>query len=80
MARRMTHDEIVFDSRTCGSRAATRVRVNAPQGSGLNGQTGIVARQAPAGADWGTTLMVRLDQRFGGLELPFGRGELEVLG
>lgn len=68
-------DAIVFDSRTTGSRYATRVRVNAPQGSVYNGNTGVVERHVPES----TTLMVRLDQRFGGLTLPFGRGELEVI-
>ena len=65
-------DAIVFDAKSVG-RYATRVRVRTPQGSVYDGNTGVVARQV------GTTCMVRLDQRFGGLTLPFARSELEAL-
>lgn len=79
MARHaMTEDEIIFDSRTTGSRYATRVRVTSPQGSVFDGRTGVVSRKAPSG-EWGSTVMVRLDAPYVGVEMPFGRGELEVI-
>lgn len=67
--------EHLIDSKTAGSRYASRVRVKAPQGSAYDGQTGTVVTQHRDSR----TVMVRLDPRYGGLTLPFGRGELCVL-
>lgn len=53
-------------------RYASRVRVNSPQGSVFNGEIGRVVRTE------GDTVFVRL-QRIPA-NIPFGRGELEVLG
>lgn len=68
--------EPVFTTKTVGSRYATKVRVQAPQGSAFDGRTGVVVDDIPES----TTLMVRLDPVPGvalsGVTLPFGRGEV----
>lgn len=78
MWTRVDTDTILFDSRTSGSRIASRVRVASPRGSVFDGRRGIVSRQSPLG-DWGGTVLVRMDKPFVGVELPFDRTELEVL-
>lgn len=62
----------IFTTKTVGSRYASKVTIRTPQGSCYDGATGIVVNEHPDSR----TVMVRLDQRFGGLTLPFGRGEI----
>jgi hypothetical protein len=60
-----------IDSRTAGSRYATRVRIAAPQGSAYDGQRGtVVTRPCP------DTILVRFDS---GIVLPFALAEVIVL-
>lgn len=62
----------IIDSRTAGSRYATRVRIAAPQGSCYDGLTGtVVSRPCP------DTIMVRLDRR--AALVPFALGEVIIL-
>lgn len=72
-------DKILFATKEVGSRYASRVRVQTPQGSAFDGRTGIVTRSFPESS----TVMVRLDQPAGvrgpQVELPFGRGELVTI-
>jgi hypothetical protein len=65
-------DIVFLGTEQVGSGAATRVQVQAPQGSCFDGQRGIVTRVHPST----DTVMVRLDKL--NVELPFGRGELVV--
>jgi hypothetical protein len=61
------------DSRSYGSRYASRVRIAAAQGSAYNGRTGVVVRTHEATGN----VIVRLDGKE--IQLPFGRSDLEVL-
>lgn len=63
----------MIDSRTAGSRAATRVRIAAPQGSTFNGDKGVVVAFLANDA-----LLIRLTSRRD-LTLPFGRSEVEII-
>lgn len=66
----------VFTTREVDARYATKVRIQAPQGSAFDGRTGVVVSDIPESS----TLMVRLANPRGvrGPEstLPFGRGEV----
>lgn len=63
----------VFTSANVGERAASRVRVAAPQGSRFDGLTGVVVRAVHESG----TVMVRFERD--GATLPFALGELEVV-
>lgn len=67
----MAHLNALRDSKTCGSRYASHVRVDTPQGSAYDGRTGIVARVHDD-----ETVFVRFPN---GMTLPFAVTELKVL-
>lgn len=69
-----TTGQVILPRKEVGSRPATRVRINAPQGSRFNGEYGIVASVVHL-TDHHVTLMVDLGHGV----LPFGVGEVEVL-
>lgn len=65
----------MITSRTAGSRAATRVRIAAPQGSFLNRQRGIVVEERPGG--W---LLVRITTGpSAGRTFPFQTSEIREI-
>ncbi len=67
----------ILTLKVVGSRGgATRVRIQAMQGSSFNGETGTIARISQAD-DGHFTAYVRLDR--GGAELPFAPNELTEL-
>lgn len=61
--------DILFARKRVGERAASRVRVEAPQGSAYNGRRGIVINTFP---EYRTAIV----QLRPGLVLPFGYDEL----
>jgi hypothetical protein len=73
----MTKDEVIFDSKSYGSRHATRVRIVSTklQPTSYAGKTGIVARVYDQGNIF-VRFAVGRDRH---IELPFGRFNLQVI-